>query len=220
MNIRVVIDVEMCGVNGEYTDYPYKNEIIQIGAVKMDDQFEILDDFSTFVCPRYGKITCFIEKLTGITQRDVNDAPDLSVALKKMRSWIGDCDVIFYAWSGVDQSQIRKEIIVKKLNEAEMDIFLDKNRWEDYQKTVGDRFKIKKKLNLKEALDLTDLDLTGRLHDGLFDSYNTAQLISKLELHPEFQPVMEKLRIADGMESPKLSISLGNLLAGIELKSA
>ena len=39
MKANVVIDIEMCIVQKEYLwkDYPYEHEIIQIGAVMMDE---------------------------------------------------------------------------------------------------------------------------------------------------------------------------------------
>ena len=47
-------------------------EIIQIGAVKLDYNFNIIDTFNTFVKPNiYKDIHPFIKKMTGITNEDV-----------------------------------------------------------------------------------------------------------------------------------------------------
>jgi len=40
----VVIDLEMCKVKSLYKkDYPYNSEIIQIGAVLLNDELEVTD---------------------------------------------------------------------------------------------------------------------------------------------------------------------------------
>ena len=66
MKVKIVIDVEMCLVQKSYEwkDYPYEHEIIQIGAVMMNEAYEPVDEFSSFVHPRYGRIDHFIRKLT------------------------------------------------------------------------------------------------------------------------------------------------------------
>ena len=73
MKANVVIDIEMCVVQKEYQwkDYPYEHEIIQIGAVMMDEGYEITDEFSTYVCPQYGRIDHFIQELTGIGDKEI-----------------------------------------------------------------------------------------------------------------------------------------------------
>ena len=60
MKVHVVLDVEMCKVLAKKQEYPYKNEIIQIGAVMMNDAYEIIDQFSTYVRPKYGRVDHFI----------------------------------------------------------------------------------------------------------------------------------------------------------------
>lgn len=52
-----------------------RNEIIEIGAVRMDDAFHPLDRFRIFVRPQYnGVIERKIYKLTGISNGAVSDA--------------------------------------------------------------------------------------------------------------------------------------------------
>ena len=77
MKVYVVIDLEMCEVLLKTNRYPYRNEIIQIGAVMMDESYEIVDKYSTYVKPRFGKINHFISSLTGISERTIKDRIDL-----------------------------------------------------------------------------------------------------------------------------------------------
>jgi len=45
MKVYVVLDLEMCEVLLKTNKYPYRNEIIQIGAVKMDESYKIVDKY-------------------------------------------------------------------------------------------------------------------------------------------------------------------------------
>ena len=91
MKHYLVIDLEMCMVKGSAKKKMKgeKQEIIQIGAVMMDQKHRIIDEFSSFVKPEYGKVDEFIENLTGITQDDVEQASILRSALMKFADWIG-----------------------------------------------------------------------------------------------------------------------------------
>ena len=71
----VVFDLETTGFSAR------QNNIIEIGAVKIEDG-KITDRFSTFVNPK-EPIPYRIEKLTGITDRDVADAPFVNEALTR-----------------------------------------------------------------------------------------------------------------------------------------
>ena len=66
----VILDLEW---NGSYSKkiHRYGNEIIEFGAVKIDDYFNIVDTFSMLIKPQIGKkISRHIAKLKHIT----NDA--------------------------------------------------------------------------------------------------------------------------------------------------
>ena len=219
MKTCVVIDVEMCKVQTKVVGYPCKNEIIQIGAVMMDDAYEIIDQFSTYVSPRFGKIDRFIAMLTGISERTIKDAPDIEDALDQMLRWIDDNEAVFYSWSDNDYYQIRKEIQLKCPDSARWEKLLDQANWIDYQKKLGDRLESFKLLKLAEALELVELDTEGRLHDGLADAYNTARMISKLETHKDYRTILERFREQEKLQKP-LTVSLGSFFQGLQLETA
>ena len=79
-----------------------KNEVIEIGAVRMDDAFHPLDRFRIFVRPQYnGVIERKIYKLTGISNGAVSDAVSLPEALDALEAWCGSdgCEI----WKFLDQ---------------------------------------------------------------------------------------------------------------------
>ena len=72
---HVVIDLEMNPVSREYNDIRKKltDEVIEIGAVKLNDSYEQIDEFQCYVKPEYGSIKKHITRLTGITDEMVCD---------------------------------------------------------------------------------------------------------------------------------------------------
>jgi len=98
--IYCVVDIETNG------NSPVKNQIIEIGAVKMKNG-EILDRFESYVYADY--IPSTITKLTNIEVADLADAPSLKDTLKKFKNFLGDC--VFVAHNvGFDYNFISKSL--------------------------------------------------------------------------------------------------------------
>ena len=52
---HIMIDLEMNKIDKQQRgDIKLSSELIEIGAVKMDDQFEVIDQYQTYVAPDYG----------------------------------------------------------------------------------------------------------------------------------------------------------------------
>ena len=217
MKANVVIDIEMCVVQKEYQwkDYPYEHEIIQIGAVMMDEGYEITDEFSTYVCPQYGRIDHFIQELTGIGDKEIMEAPSLEEALDHMVSWLSGYEVTFYSWSRTDYVQITREIQTKGMDEEKLAVLLDKEHWVDYQQTAGKRFGKPWRMSLEDALMFAEVEPEGKQHDGLVDAKNTARLIAKMEKNPESRFLQDRLE--EEKTGEPLGTSLGNLLGNLKI---
>ena len=125
MSSYVVMDLEMCNVPKEKrtAEFWWKNEIIQIGAVLMNEDYEIVDEFMSFVQPEYGEIDDFIQRLTGISQSDVADAPCAAEALTAFTAWLPE-DAYVVAWSETEAVQIERELDAKKIDLPELDWYV------------------------------------------------------------------------------------------------
>ena len=64
---HIVVDLEMNPVGKEYRDIRRKlnGEIIEIGAVRLNEDFVQEDEFQCYVCPEYGMVKKHITELTG-----------------------------------------------------------------------------------------------------------------------------------------------------------
>ncbi len=215
MECYVVIDLEMCKVPKKMRtpEYHWASEIIQIGAVKLNADYEILDEFSVYVSPRFGHLTPEISRLTGIQKETLKDAPDIAEALRLFNKWLPETPV-FVSWSTTDPCQLRYEIEGKQLDCSQL---LD-CEWIDCQKIFGNKIGAERSYGLENALNLSDIDYRDGIHNGLVDAYNTALLFRKLRLHPDyaFNAYYRQLE-EDNDENERLSSTLGSLFAGIHL---
>ena len=215
----LVIDLEMCKVPRDYRSksYKYANETIQIGAVLLDDAFKKIGTLCQYVHPEYGVIDYFIENLTGIKNCKVKNAPKLDEALIHMIDWLGERDYKIYAWSESDRNQLLHEIKAKKITDERIHAFVKEEKWVDYQDVFTKRFELSRQLSLEEALGRAEIETEGRFHDGLDDAVNTAYLIEKLEMNPEYKLVSYEM---PDKPSEHLCSTLGEIFAGLDLKLA
>jgi len=82
----VVIDLEATSARDE-EGHQENNYIIDVGAVYVDRELEIVDRFSSLVKPR-ERITDQIAELTGITNEMVEDAAEWDVVARAFQDWI------------------------------------------------------------------------------------------------------------------------------------
>ncbi len=218
MKYYVVVDLEMCSVPPKKT-YRYKHEIIQIGAALMNENLEIVDKYSGFVKPEIGALDDFISKLTGITSKDLKDAPHVEQAVKAFMAWLPEGEVVAISWSITDKKQLQNELEQKNIPiDERLERILD--TWVDCQPMFTDKIEnaSRKRYSLEEALVAADIITEGRAHDGLNDAYNTALLYAKMQREDELVLNSYYESAHDDSESESLSFGLGDLLDSALLK--
>ena len=194
---HVVVDLEMNPVDREYKEIRKRlsGEIIEIGAVRLDENYQQEDKFRCYVLPEYGAIRKHITELTGITQEMVAGSAHFGEAFQSFVDWIGEGETKIYSWSMSDIRQLRKECRLK-LEDFDTN-WLD-SRWVDLQKAFDDRIGLHNSLALKHALGAMDKDFQGTAHTALDDAINTSAILTLMQDDEEFQrvmkPVMDVLR--------------------------
>lgn len=210
----VVLDLEMCKVPKGYKKcgYNWNMETIQIGAVLLDEEYHIVDEFNTYVKPEYGRVDGFIENLTGISQADVITAPCFEDAIVQFMDWLPADDVRCVSWSTSDPKQLVHEFVEKGVDDDRFEIMIA--NWIDCQEIFGRIMAKEIRYSLEEALIAADIITEGRAHDGLCDAYNTALLFAKLEQEDEFE-LNSLYKEAREEAEDHLSFSMGDLFAGL-----
>ena len=89
--------------------YNYKlkrgmNEIIEIGAVKLDKNFQVVDTFKQLIKPQVSKkLGSRFKNLTHITVEEINEfGIDFESAFDEFSKWCGKGDKLFLSWSKSD----------------------------------------------------------------------------------------------------------------------
>ncbi len=82
----------------------FVNEIIEFGAVKLNNNFEIIEDFSSFVKPQIEKkLRTRVKNLTNISNEDVANAETFDVVCQDFTNWVGDLEnTILLSWGDMD----------------------------------------------------------------------------------------------------------------------
>lgn len=144
----VIVDFEMNPLASEYTEEKQicRSEIIEIGAVIMDESFQILGEFKTLVKPQYNDVILKrYETLTGITTEMVYGAPEFKTAYETFVNWCESygSEYEIHAWSENDYNQLVAEMQLKKylpqsIKVDELQSFLsggmskkDKKKWSE-----------------------------------------------------------------------------------------
>ena len=176
----VCIDLEM----SEFTPsqracVPGANgEVIQFGAVMLDDNFNLLSEFSSYVKPVYSSVTTIINQITGITNQNLENADDFITVFDKFSFWRGEGDITTFCWSNADFNQLWCELEAK--GKHRYDLFATLQDFVDLQDIFGKLISSKTSVGLESAMRLLQMEYKGQVHTALSDSYNTARILHKL----------------------------------------
>ena len=206
---HVVVDLEINPVSREFREVRRKlnEEVIEIGAVRLDENFQQEAEFQCYVKPEYGPIKKHITSLTGITQAMVADKKTYAACFQDFVDWVGEEETKIYSWSMSDIKQLRSECRYKL---PDFDIEWLNARWVDLQQEFDDRLGLHNSLALKHALGAMDHKFEGTQHTALADAINTSAILTLMQDDAKFKetmkPVLEILQPKDDLAS-----SIGDL---------
>ena len=150
-------------------------EMIQIGAIRLNEQLEITDSFNQLIQPtHYVKLHPRIKRITGISQDDLCDAPQFVEAAERFHAWCGE-DCALLTWGCDDISVLQQNLDFFKYS-APFPPMYDLQRL--YGELVGDT---KNRAGLKSAMEHFDIaaDEDHPFHNALNDAYYTALVFKK-----------------------------------------
>ena len=94
---HIIVDLEATCWQGKA---PAPNEIIEIGAVCVDENAAIIGEFVTFIKPtKSTHLSDFCTELTSITQDMVDDAPYFPEAVGAFQKWIASFEDEYFLCS-------------------------------------------------------------------------------------------------------------------------
>lgn len=153
-------------------------DIIQIGAVKLDQNMRMLGSFNQFVQPElYRKLHPRISRITGILQEDLYTAPGFEDAFRRFMAWCGD-DFALITW-GCDDSTVFTQNLNYYLNdETQMPPVYDLQRLFGAQTGSGSN-----RAGLSNAMKHYGISFSAEhpFHSAVDDAYYTALVMQRMQ---------------------------------------
>lgn len=151
-------------------------EIIQIGAVMLNEELDEIDSFEVKVRPKfYTRMNRKVEELTGITDKDLEDGLLFPDAINKFKDWCGK-DSVLLTWGPCDVEMLEDNLIAHEMDYSWIPEEFDAQLMFDFQETMEDK-------NYSLDYAMYYFNLRGiKAHDALNDARDTAAVIRKLDL--------------------------------------
>jgi len=185
-----------------------RDEIIEIGAIKLNPQYEEIGRFTCLVKPELnGMIEPKITKLTGIRTEDVYNAIDFPTAVEILCEWIGCARARICSWSDNDLWQLADECNAKGVEFPE-----NMYRWMDlqkvFQRVIG--YPRSQCIALSYAASLLNIGFDrNNAHRAIYDTEVTAAILQRLK-SAEYQNDIAKARESFCRTPQRMTYSIGS----------
>ena len=154
-----------------------RGEVIQIGAVKLDENMTPCGSYQIIVKPKYfKKLHRHVSQLTGITQEQMDVGTPLTEAAVRFKRWCGK-NFAFLTWGPDDIPMLKENFHVNNIDATWLD------RTYDLQKIFNTQTDgLSKQRSLEYAMEYFDLPQNLPAHDALNDAFFTALVAAKLDV--------------------------------------
>ena len=157
---------------------PLMFEIIQIGALKLDSNFNTISTFNSFIKPTVHKlIHPYVEELTNINYEQINSAKFFIDVYKDFINFIGTEDATLVLWGVNDIKELIRNANYYKLSSDAIP-----KKYIDIQCYLSKELKYSKgrKIGLKVATEQLEIPIESEFHDAFNDAYYTAEVFKKI----------------------------------------
>ena len=179
----VVMDLEFnhprrASLKSEKNGVVLENEIIEIGAVRLNESLDQEDEYCAFVRPTaYKTINDDVKEITGITNDMMWSGRDFQTVVDEFLKWCGD-DYAFVTWSDNDIITLEDNMLYHGLDIDDLPECYDIQPMFDDQISQNER-----NMALNYAIWKLGIKVSGdHLHDALCDALETAEVFRKLDL--------------------------------------
>ena len=160
----------------------FVNEILQIGAVKLNDDFQQIGKFSVDICSTLStKLSGRFKRLTGITNEQMRAGIPLKEALLAYKKWAGEEAAVTFTWSDTDLHVLHKNcaLFLKDTAPAHLGYYADLQKiFHAYLAQQGTPQT--NQISLENAAIMLHIPFSeSNLHRALDDSALSALILSK-----------------------------------------
>ena len=161
-------------------NYKCPFEIIQIGALKLDEKLQVVSTFDRLVKPAlYTSLHPFVEQITGITIENLTSAKTFKEIYKEFTQFISN-ESILCMWGISDMKELLRNI---KYHALDISIIL--KEYINIQLYASKFLNCPKGTNvgLRNAVELLNIPLGSKFHDAFNDACYTADIFKRIYNH-------------------------------------
>ncbi|MBU5484761.1 exonuclease domain-containing protein [Clostridium sp. MSJ-11] len=173
-------------------NYKCPFEIIQIGAVKLDENLQTLSTFNNIVKPEiYTRIHPYVKQMTNITTENLNKGKAFKEVYKAFVEF-AEFKSILCIWGLSDMKELFRNIEYHNLDSS-----LISKEYINIQREASKFFKLPKGTNigLSNAVNLLNIQSNMEFHDAFNDAYYTSEVFKKIyisDLKPKIYNYVKK----------------------------
>ena len=154
-----------------------RGEVIQIGAVKLNEKMEPCGSYQVIVKPKYfKKLHRHVSELTGISQDQIDLGTSLIDAEDSFKRFCGN-DFVFLTWGPDDIPMLKENFNAHGLDSKWIECVYDLQKIFNRQTDGGS-----KQRSLEYAMEYFEIPQRLPAHDALNDAYFTALVAAKLDV--------------------------------------
>lgn len=149
-----------------------QNEIIEIGALKVNQNKEIESEFAAFVKPKLNPhLSEFCTELTTIEQSDVDGAMPFDAVIKDFQNWINlEEAYCLCSWGFYDKKQFKMDCELFGLDTSWL------KRHISLKHQHADIMKLHRPMGMDGALKMEKIPMEGTHHRGIDDARNITKI--------------------------------------------
>ncbi len=162
-------------------------EIIEIGAVKLNEDLEFISEFSKLIKPQiYHEMHQITSRLIHMRMEELERGKPFPAVVQEFLGWIGEEECIFCTWGPLDLTELQRNMRfygMEPLSDGPI-AFLD------IQKLFSFAFEdCKSRRALEWAVDYLGIEKDIPFHRAFSDAYYTAKVLEKIEDKAVFEYV-------------------------------
>lgn len=154
-------------------------EILEIGAVKLDENFHIIGKFNELICPQvYHQINWHTQKMLNLKKDELKQGGNFKDVCAGFLEWCGPEEYIFCTWGPQDLTELQRNMHyfgMEDLSDRPIPFY---NVQKLFGTIIGDEISAK---SLETAVDMMGLKKDIPFHRAYSDAYYTAKVFSKMD---------------------------------------
>ncbi len=176
----IVFDLEwnQCPYGKEHEVARLPFEIIEIGAVKLNDALEETGSFHTLVAPKvYRSLHYRTREIVHLTTKDLKAGKPFEEAVRAFFAWAGP-EAVFCTWGTTDLTELQRNLDFYGL----LHLFQGPCRFLNVQKLFAVQYEnTKSRRSLEYAVDFLKLEKSADFHRAYADAKYTGMILSSID---------------------------------------